>query len=93
MRRAAALLIVLAVSLFAPTAGAFGHNYYYYYYTDATFTGVNVGQDYEFCDGSSYTWGSTSNYRQVIVCTCADVYEFTRCQELINGVWTNISCP
>jgi hypothetical protein len=81
------------MSLIATNAGAFGHNRYYYYYTDATFSGSYVGSDYEFCDGSSLTWGTTTNYRQLISTTCADVYEFTRCQVLVDGVWTNVSCP
>ena len=94
MKRKFALVIFTAVlMLFASQAFALLFELTYDYYSDGTFTTWVGEEEYDYCNDIFYTTGSTSSWRVKDKMNCDTHTGIHECQQLVNGSWTNITCP
>ena len=86
------MLLTLLLT-FTGTSYAVGHDTYYEYFADGTFTGNLVGEHDDYCDGSTYDWGTPSYFRLMVVTSCGGSPTwFWHCQAYVNGSWQNVNC-
>ena len=88
--RIAAVLCVLIVA--GATIGQENFEVNIYYFADRDMT-IETGDFYNYCDGSFYGTGIVDNYRIREIYNCVTQGATHVCQEKINGVWTDYTCP
>jgi hypothetical protein len=95
MKKMVRVLVSLALVLMASSAVAsicFGFEVDTLYFSNSAFT-VQTGEFDTFCDGGSYSWGTTDIYRMRDRIRCCTGTGTHVCSEFSGGTWHNITCP
>lgn len=92
-------VLALLLALIAVNAFANARTWRFEYFSSAAFT-TWVGTEYlpgVYCEAEYYMIGSTSDYREKYVYfpeeNCGDGAYTKTCQQKINNVWVQITCP
>jgi hypothetical protein len=92
MKRAFRIFALLTIALCASSVVADTFEVNIFYYTDRALTN-EVGQFWNYCDGSTYYTGSIDNYRVRQRHNCMTGGDQNVCEEFINGAWEHYTCP
>lgn len=64
------------------------------YYSDSQMTTM-VGERFRFCDNTTYSWGSQTNYMQITTTDCNNGESVSDCRywDGVSGQWISYPCP